>query len=166
MSELRLSPRMNTAITSISSITFDDVGNAVFGVARITLALLILGLLASAAAAVAASTRRADDIVYESMVGLDRESGVKFYELYRGRRPKNVTFAWLLSVITGPLGAFAYMRNWKLCALAFVTLNGFGAWWIESWFSVPALVMIENRANARWALDQLPYAMEQERRRA
>jgi hypothetical protein len=47
-----------------------------------------------------------------------------------------------------------------------VTLNGFGAWWIESWFSVPALVMIENRANARWALDQLPYAMEQERRRA
>jgi len=150
--------------TSITSIAFDDVGNAVFAVARITLLLLVLGLLASAAAAVAASTRRADDLVYESMLDLDRESGAKFYELYRGRRPKNVTFAWLLAVVAGPLAAFAYLRNWRLCALAFVTLNGFGAWWIESWFSVPALVMIENRASARWALEQLPYVMERERR--
>jgi hypothetical protein len=149
---------------SIAPIVFDDVGNAIFSVARITLALLVLGLLASAAAAVASTTRRADDLVYESMLDLDRASGVTFYELYRGRRPKNVTFAWLLSVITGPIGAFAYMQNWRLCALAVVTLNGFGAWWIESWFSVPALVMIENRANARWALEQLPYVMERERR--
>jgi len=149
---------------SIAPIAFDDVGNAVFTVARVTLALLIFGLLASAAASVAASTRRADDLVYESMLGLDRESGVTFYELYRGRRPKNVTFAWLLSVVTGPFGAFAYMQNWPMCALAFVTLNGLGAWWIESWFSVPALVMIENRASARWALDQLPYVLEQQQR--
>jgi hypothetical protein len=149
---------------SITPIAFDDVGNAVFTVARVTLTLLILALLASAAAAVAASTKRADDLVYESMLGLDRESGVKFYELYRGRKPKNVTFVWLLSVVAGPLGAFAYMRKWRLFALAVVTLNGLGAWWIESWFSVPALVMLENRENARWALEQLPYVMEQERR--
>jgi hypothetical protein len=149
---------------SIAPIAFDDVGNAVFTVARVTLALLILGLLASAASAVAASTRRADDLVYESMLGLDRESGETFYELYRGRQPKNVTFVWLLSVITGPFGAFAYMRNWRMCALALVTLNGLGAWWIESWFSLPALVMIENRASARWALEQLPYVLEQQRR--
>jgi hypothetical protein len=148
---------------SISPIVFDGVGNAVFTVARVTLALLIVGLLASAASAVAATTRRADDLVYESMLGLDRESGVKFYELYRGRRPKNVTFVWFLAVIAGPFGAFAYMRNWPLCALALVTLNGLGAWWIESWFSAPALALIENRANARWAIEQLPYAMEQAR---
>jgi hypothetical protein len=148
----------------IAPIAFDDVGNAVFTVARVTLALLILGLLASAAAAVAASTRRADDLVYESMLGLDRESGVTFYELYRSRRPKNVTFAWLLSVVTGPFGAFAYLRNWPMCALALVTLNGLGAWWIESWFSVPALVTIENRASAQWALEQLPYVLGQQRR--
>ena len=151
---------MNSLITPV---VFDDVGNLVFTVARTTLAVLILALLASSASALAATVRRSDDIVYESMLGLDRDSGATFYALYQSRRPKSVAFAWLCAVVAGPIGAFGYMRNWRLFATAVVTLNGLGAWWIESWFSVPQLVIIENRANARWAIEQLAYAMKQGR---
>jgi hypothetical protein len=143
---------MNSLITPVA---FDDVGNLVFTVARITLAVLILGLLASSASVVASVVRRSDDIVYESMLGLDRDSGSKFYALYQSRRPKSVAFAWLCSVVAGPIGAFGYLRNWRMFAAAVLTLNGLGAWWIESWFSIPQLVIIENRANARWASEQL-----------
>jgi hypothetical protein len=144
----------------VTPVAFDDVGNLVFTVARITLLVLIFGLLASSASVLAAIVHRSDDIVYESMLGLDRDAGAAFYALYRSRRPKSVVFAWLCAVVAGPIGAFGYLRNWRMFATAVVTLNGLGAWWIESWFSVPQLVIIENRANARWAIEQLAYAMK------
>ncbi len=148
---------------SITMLAFDDVGLRVFTVAWITLALLIVGLLASAAQALARVVGRGDDIVYESMLGLDRASATRFYALYRSRHPKNVAFAWLCSVVAGPIGAFGYLRNWRLFAAAVVTLNGLGAWWIESWFSVPQLVLMENRDIANWAIAHLPEAGAGER---
>ncbi len=146
----------------ITVLAFDDVGSAVFAVARITLALLILGLLASAAHAVVSVIRRENDIVYEAMLGLDRESGEAFYQLYRSRGPKSVAFGWLCSVVAGPIGAFGYLGEWTMFSVALVTLNGMGAWWIESWFSVPQLVLMRNRNHARWALDQVPYALKRD----
>ncbi len=149
-------------IHCIPLLAFDDVGNTVFTVARVTLALLILALLASAAQALASAIGCENDIVYEAMVGLDRASGETFYRLYRSRHPKSVAFAWLCSVVAGPIGAFGYLRDWRTFAIAVVTLNGFGAWWIESWFSVPRLVLIQNRTIARWAIDHVPYALKRE----
>jgi ABC-type Mn2+/Zn2+ transport system permease subunit len=143
---------MNSPITMLA---FDDVGLHVFTVAWVTLSLLIFGLLASAAQALARVVGRADDIVYESMLGLDHASAQQFYRLYRSRHPKNVAFAWLCSVVAGPIGAFGYLRKWRLFAAAVVSLNGLGAWWIESWFSVPQIVLMENRDIAKWAIDRL-----------
>jgi hypothetical protein len=141
-------------------LAFDNVGLEVFAVARITLALLILALLASAARTVVSVISQENDIVYEAMLGLDRAGGEAFYRLYRSREPKSAAFAWLCSVVAGPIGAFGYLRDWRIFSLALVTLNGLGGWWIESWFSVPQLVLIRNRRIARWAVDQVPYVLQ------
>ena len=147
---------------SIALFAFDDVGSEVFAIARITLVLLIVALLASAARMVVSVIRREDDIVYEAMLGLDRVSAEAFYRLYRGREPKNVTFAWLCAVVAGPIGAFGYLRDWRAFALALLSLNGLGIWWIESWFSIPQLVLMRNRYVAHWALDQVPYVLKRD----
>ncbi len=141
-------------------LAFDDVGMSVFRVAWITLVLLIVLLFAGSIRYFASTISRADDIVFESVAGLDRASALTFHELYRGRRPKNVAVAWILAVVTGPFGAFGYLGDWPKCFAALLTLNGLGAWWIESWFSVPQLVLIANRRSATWAMDQLPYVMK------
>jgi len=145
-------------------LAFDDVGWQVIHVAWITLAILLLALFISAAERVFVAMGRADEIVFEATLGLDRTSALKFYSLYRSRRPKNVAMAWILSVVLGPIGAFGYLEQWGKFTAALFTLNGLGAWWIESLYSVPQLVLMNNRQSAEWALEQLPYAQERDAR--
>lgn len=145
-------------------LAFDDVGWHVITVAWITLAILLLALFIGALDRFLVAVGCADEIVFEATLGLDRASAITFYSLYRSRRPKNVAVAWILSVVLGPIGAFGYMEQWGKFAAALFTLNGLGAWWIESLFSIPQLVLIENRRSATWALEQLPFALQLEAR--
>jgi len=139
-------------------LAFDSVGWSVIHVAWATLAILILALLAASISYFSRTIARADDIVFEATLGLDRESALLFHGLYRGRHPKNIAIAWVAAVLAGPIGAFGYLRDWPKFTLALLTLNGLGAWWIESWFSTPQLVLIENKRAAIWALEELRYA--------
>jgi len=141
-------------------LAFDEVGWRIIQVAWTTLVILLVALFVGAAERFFAAVGRSDEIVFQATLGLDRASAMTFYSLYRSRRPKNVAVAWILSVILGPIGAFGYMEQWGKFAAALFTLNGLGAWWIESLYSVPQLVLIENRRSAQWALEQLPFALQ------
>jgi len=141
-------------------LAFDDVGWHVIEVAWFSLAILLLALFIGAADRFFVALGNCDGIVFESTLGLDRSSAMKFYSLYLSRRPKHVAVAWILSVLFGPIGAFGYLEQWGKFSAALFTLNGLGAWWIESLFSVPQLVLMENRRNAQWALEQLPFALQ------
>lgn len=143
-------------------LAFDDVALHVLAVAWITLAILLLALLAAAANRFFVAAGRGDDLVFELTLGLDPQSATHFYQRYRRLRPKNVAIAWFLCVLFGPIGAFLYMEQWGKFAAAVFTLNGLGAWWIESLFSVPQLVLIENRQLAEAVLEQLPFTMRAE----
>ncbi|GAC1432489.1 MAG: hypothetical protein NVSMB5_26350 [Candidatus Velthaea sp.] len=143
-------------------LAFNDVALRVIDVAWWSLGILVLALLAAAANRFFVTVGRADDIVFEATLGLDRTSAQRFYALYLSRKPKNLAIAWFLTVLLGPIGAFAYMEQWGKFTAALFTLNGFGAWWIESWFSVPHLVLMENRRIAQSSLEQLPFVMRQD----
>ena len=139
-------------------LAFSSVGATVFQLAAALLAVLILALLAASARYFGETVRRADAIVVDAMLGLDRAGMLAFYDIYCGMRPANVAIAWFLAVLFGPLGAFIYLRDGRF-VIALVTLNGLGLWSIESWFSVPQLVMLQNRQKAAWALELVPAAL-------
>jgi hypothetical protein len=140
-------------------LAFNSVGVTVFQVAGTLLAVLLLALLAASARYFAETIPRADEVVVEAMLGLDRDGMLAFWDIYRGMRPANVAVAWFLAVLFGPLGAFFYLRDGRRCALALITLNGLGAWSVESWFSVPRLVLLQNRRKAAWARELVPAAL-------
>ena len=50
------------------------------------------------------------------------------------------------------MGANLYRAEWGALFAAVVSLNGLGAWWLESWFTAPHLVLARNRALIAWAL--------------
>lgn len=139
-------------------LAFSGVGLTVFQVASTLLAVLLLGLLAASARYFGEAVVRADAIVVEAMLGLDRAGMLAFYDIYRGMRPANVAVAWFLSVIFGPFGSLLYLRDGRF-VVALITLNGLGLWSIESWFSVPQLVILQNRQKAAWALELVPAAL-------
>jgi hypothetical protein len=143
------------------TLAFIDVANHVFLVAAITLAILILALLAAALERFVAAVGRADDILVDAIAGMERTTALRFYGIYQ-RRTKNVGIAWVLSVVLGPFGAYAYLGYWGRAAIALITLNGLGGWWIESWFSIPQIVLMDKRALAENALAQLPFVLAQD----
>ncbi|GAC1427028.1 MAG: hypothetical protein NVSMB64_33140 [Candidatus Velthaea sp.] len=145
-------------------LAFTDVALRVIGVAWWSLGILVLALLAAAANRFFIAVEQADEIVLQATLGLDRTAAQRFFTLYRSFRPKNVAVAWFLAVLLGPIGAFGYLQQWGKFTLALLTFNGLGAWWIESWFSVPQSVMLENRRIAKAALEQLPFVMRQDER--
>jgi hypothetical protein len=149
---------------AVQLLAFDAVGIDVIRTASITLAVLVVALLLASARYAFPHIARSDDIVFEAALGLDRISALTFYELYRERRPKNVAAAWFFAVLFGPIGAFAYLRAWPKFTAALLTLNGLGAWWLESWFSVPQLVTIENARIAREAVELVPAVLERRAR--
>lgn len=160
MRALRVTRKLGRNVHASVFLAFDDVGMHVIEVAWCALGILVLALFIGAADRFFAAVGRADEIVFEATLGLDREKALTFIALYRSRRPKNIAVAWFLSVVLGPIGAFGYLEQWGKFAAALFTLNGLGAWWIESLYSVPQLVLMDNRRSAEWALEQLPFAMQ------
>jgi hypothetical protein len=122
----------------------------------VALVLLILALLAAAVERFIVASARADDILFEALVPLDEPTARRFYPLFK-RRAKNVGVAWILSVVTGPLGAYLYLGDYGRAALALVTLNGLGAWWIASWFIIPQAVLIDLRADVKNCIADLNF---------
>lgn len=147
--------------SSLVMLGFVDVALKVISVAWVALAILILALLASALERFLVAAERADDIMFEALAGLEQTTARRLYQLFK-TRSKNIGVAWLLSVVLGPFGAYAYLGNWGRAALALVTLNGFGAWWIESWFSIPQLVLMQKREIAASSIADLPFVMAQD----
>jgi hypothetical protein len=141
-------------------LAFNDVALRVIGVAWWALGILILALIAAAVNRALVAIARGEDVVLEATLELDRAQTLRFYEDYHRAGPKNVATAWMLTLVLGPVGAFGYMRQWGKCAVAFFTLNGLGAWWLESLFSVPQLVLIENRRLARQTIEQMNFLAE------
>jgi len=133
-------------MTTSLFLGFADVGLAVFAVAWLTLAILVLALLAAAANHFFRSVARFDDELREATMELGPAQRRRFFAIYDSLHPKSPAAAWFLAVGLGPVGANLYRAKWPAFFGALVTFNGFGAWWIESWFSTPHLVLIENRA--------------------
>ncbi len=139
-------------MTPIFLVAFADVGLQIFIVAWVTLAILIAALLSAAVNHFFRSVGRFDDALREATMDLHPRERRRFFELYESRRPKNPAVAWFLAVGLGPAGANLYREQWSACFAAVVSLNGLGAWWLESWFTTPHLVSIENRKHIAWAL--------------
>ncbi len=136
-------------------VAFLGVGLTVFTLAWGTLALLIAALLAAATSSFFRSVGDFDNQVREATMDLAPAQRRRFYDLYTSLRPKNPAVAWFLAVGLGPAGANLYREKWPAMLGALVTFNGLGAWWIESWFTTPYLVLIENRASIAYALELL-----------
>jgi len=131
---------------------FAGVGLQIFAVAWIAFGLLVLALLAAAAAHFFRNVGHFDDELREATMDLAPAARRRFYELYESRHPKNAAVAWFLAVAFGPMGANLYRAEWGALFAAVVSLNGLGAWWLESWFTAPHLVLSRNRALIAWAL--------------
>ena len=125
---------------------FSDVGLEVWGVAAVTLVLLILALLAASAYVLFRSAPRFQHDVLEATMELSPAMRRRFFELYATAKPRDPAIAWFLAVGLGPVGVNFYRGKPYTFIAALLSLNGLGAWWLESWFTAPQFVLIENRA--------------------
>jgi hypothetical protein len=126
------------------TLAFIDVAVQVITVAVVALVILVLGLVASAVRLAIFAIDDAEDMLAEAFVGLDPMNARNML-LYVRSRSRNPAVAFALAVFTGPFGANLYLGEYQTAVLALVTLNGLGAWWIESMFSIPQIVLIERR---------------------
>jgi hypothetical protein len=138
-----------------ASLAFAGVALEIWYVAWVALALLVFALLAAAASVFFRSVGHFDDELREATMALTPPERRRFFELYESCRPKNPAVAWFLAVGLGPIGANLYRGNVGAFVAALFSLNGLGAWWLESWFTTPHLVLIENRKSIVWALENV-----------
>ena len=132
---------------------FAGVAAEIFAVAWITFGVLVAALLAAAAGHFFRICEHFDDDVRELTMDLSPAERRRFFAFYAANRPKNPAVAWFLAVLLGPIGANLYRGERAALFGAVVSLNGLGAWWLESWFSTPHLVTMKNRALADLALE-------------
>ena len=85
----------------------------------------------------------------------DPNDAALLLSLYQQKGAKNVVLAWLLTAFFTPTIAYLYIGEMTKALLAFVTLQGFGVWWVVSWFSMPVEVLARNKKAADDALTQL-----------
>jgi hypothetical protein len=133
-------------------LAFNDVGQSVFTLAFVALVILVAALVAASAYVFFRTVDRFDDDVREATMDLEPAARRRFFAVYATRRPKNPAVAWFLAVGLGPLGVNFYRGKWGACLAALVSLNGLGAWWLESLFTAPQFVLIENRELIDWTL--------------
>ena len=137
---------------TLGMLAFVGVGLTVIVVAWITLAILLVALLAASASNFFRSVDDFDTDVREATMDLSPTDRRRFYDIYASLHPKNPAVAWFLAVGLGPIGANLYRRKWPAFFGALISLNGLGAWWLESIYTTPYLVIIENRATIAYAL--------------
>jgi hypothetical protein len=138
-------------MTPLYLVAFAGVGLEIFVVAWVTLAILIVALLSAAVNHFFRSVGHFDDDLREATMDLEPSERRRFFELYESQHPKNPAIAWFLAVLLGPVGSNLYRGEWAAFFGAVVSLNGLGAWWLESWFTTPHLVLMKNRKHIAWA---------------
>ena len=138
---------------SQAPLAFVGVGLTILYVASITLAILVFALLAASAYYFFRSVDSFDDDVRAATMALSPAERARFFTVYHALHPKNPAVAWFMAVILGPIGANLYRGQWLAFAGAVVSLNGLGAWWIESWYSTCPLVLLKNRGLIAYALE-------------
>ena len=139
-------------MATLGLLAFNGVGLNVIVVAWITLAILLVALLAASASNFFRSVDDFDTDVREATMDLSPADRRRFFEIYASLHPKNPAVAWFLAVGLGPIGANLYRQRWPAFFGALISLNGLGAWWLESIFTTPYLVIIENRATIAYTL--------------
>jgi hypothetical protein len=139
-------------MTPLYLVAFVGVGLEIFIVAWGTLAILVAAVLSAAVNHFFSSVGHFDDDLREATMDLSPQARRRFFELYESQHPKSPAVAWFLAVGLGPAGANLYRGEWAAFFGAVVTLNGLGAWWFESWFTTPHLVLMKNRKHIAWAL--------------
>ncbi len=140
-------------MSSFTVLAFAGVGLEVLVVASVTLAILLVALLAASAYSFFRSVGDFENEVREATMDLSPAMRRSFYAHFAALHPKNAAVAWFLAVGLGPIGANLYRGKWLAFAAAVVTLNGLGAWWLESIFTTPYLVLVENRSLIAYALE-------------
>lgn len=124
--------------------------------------IIVLVIVVWVAAAIAfflgparAADRHADDLAASIT---RRDDVVLFRQLYRNKQPRSTLIAWVLTYFLTPTVSYIYSRQWVRSLLAFVTLQGFGIWWLVSIFSMPFEVMNINKRLADEAYAELRLA--------
>jgi len=78
-------------------------------------------------------------MVRNELANLPPQKQEEFLEEYKRKR-KSIAIAYLCWIFFGL--HYAYMRNWGMQILLWITLGGFLIWWIIDFFRIPG--MIEN----------------------
>ena len=118
--------------------------------------IIMAALIAAAVAFFRGPAKRSEEYI-KTLVGsiADPNDAALLMSLYQQKGAKNVVLSWLLTVFLSPTVAYLYLGEMTKALLAFVTVQGFGAWWVISWFSMPLEVLARNKKAADDALLQL-----------
>jgi len=135
------------------------LANAGSGIGGVFVLLFLAVIVAGTVWFFVGTAKHADDYVkmLQAQIG-NIDDRVLFMQMYQVKHPKNVIVAWLLTTFLSPTIAYAYRNKWGLAALAFVTLQGFGIWWLVSIFTTPFEVMNQNKQFAEAAFTELKLA--------
>lgn len=135
-----------TAIASISLLFFGLIGLAFWGAIALVIyrALVISPVTAVREHVQALAARFANPA-----------DAVLFERTYAAKQPKSVLTAWLLTFFLSPTISYIYQNKWGLAVIAFLTLQGFGIWWLISWFTMPGEVARYNQLLADQAFNEI-----------
>lgn len=84
-------------------------------------------------------------MVRGELVKLSAQKQQQFLEEYK-RKAKSVGVAYTLWLIFPPFGShYAYLGDWGMQLLHWLTVGGFGIWWLIDGFRIPSMVQDYNR---------------------
>jgi hypothetical protein len=127
------------------AFAFEGVALSVWRIAWVTLAIIVVSLLATSFYCFCRTAGELEDEVRRATMDLSPDARRRFFAVYAALRPRNAAIAWILAVVFGPIGENFYGRRWPAFFAAVFTLNGLGAWSLVSWFAAPQIVMTRNR---------------------
>lgn len=126
------------------------------GMAAVIGLIIVTALIAAVVAFFRGPAKRSEEYVKTLASRIaDPNDAALLMSLYQQKGAKNVVLAWLLTVFFSPTIAYLYIGETTKALIAFVTVQGFGVWWVISWFSMPLEVLARNKKAADDALTQL-----------
>ena len=126
------------------------------GMAAVIGLIIVVALIAAVVAFFRGPAKRSEEYVKTLASRIaDPNDAALLMSLYQQKGAKNVVLAWLLTVFFSPTIAYLYIGETTKALIAFVTVQGFGMWWVISWFSMPLEVLARNKKAADDALTQL-----------
>lgn len=121
--------------------------------------IVMIGLIALLVGAVIwffrGPAKASDEYVAMLSQQFPEQDALLFRQMYLQKGGKSTVTAWLLTVVLSPTVSYLYQGAWVKAILSFVTLQGFGLWWVISWFTMPLETMAQNKKAADDAMIQL-----------